>query len=76
MSHYRDSEEITRVVEALRKLRDDHNLTCEDFYDKTGIHIGRIETGTINITISTLKRILDYYKVSMPEFFEKYYEKV
>ena len=62
---------INSVVAGLRLLRTEQKITQEDFYNDTGIHISRIETGRVNISISTLKAILDYYKVTMSSFFDR-----
>lgn len=68
---YRDQELLDSVVVGLKALRKNRKLTQEDFYNDTGVHISRIETGNVNISISTLKQILDYYDQSLSTFFEK-----
>lgn len=40
-----------------------------DVYIDTDIHIGRIEQGKTNITVTTLSDICDYYKISLEDFF-------
>lgn len=69
-SHLKDYELLKATVKGLKAIRIQHNLTQEDFYNDTGIHISRIETGKVNISLSTLKTILDYYKVSLGSFFQ------
>jgi transcriptional regulator with XRE-family HTH domain len=68
---YRDQELLDSVVVGLKALRKNQKLTQEDFYNDTGVHISRIETGNVNISISTLKQILDYYNHPISTFFEK-----
>jgi transcriptional regulator with XRE-family HTH domain len=68
---YRDQELLDSVVVGLKALRKNQKLTQEDFYNDTGVHISRIETGNVNISISTLKQILDYYDYPLSTFFEK-----
>jgi len=44
-------------------------VTQEVFYFDTNIHIGRIETARVNITISTLDAICQYFGTNLEEFF-------
>lgn len=39
-------------------------------YIDTDLHMGRIEQGKYNITLSTLAELCAYYKVSLQEFFK------
>ncbi|NBO60774.1 MAG: XRE family transcriptional regulator [Flavobacteriia bacterium] len=56
--------------QGLKSLRTERQLTQEDVYNDTGIHISRIETGRVNVSLSTLKAILDYYQTSLSQFFQ------
>ncbi|MEY5133926.1 MAG: hypothetical protein RLZZ198_1930 [Bacteroidota bacterium] len=66
----KDQKLLRSTVDGLKVLRKQRNLTQEDFYNDTGIHISRVETGRVNVTLSTLKTILDYYQVPLSEFFQ------
>ena len=66
----KDQKLLRSTVDGLKVLRKQRNLTQEDFYNDTGIHISRDETGRVNVTLSTLKTILDYYQVPLSEFFQ------
>jgi transcriptional regulator with XRE-family HTH domain len=66
----KDQKLLRSTVDGLKVLRKQRNLTQEDFYNDTGIHISRVETGRVNITLSTLKTILDYYQVPLSVFFQ------
>ena len=66
----KDQKLLRSTVDGLKFLRKQRNLTQEDFYNDTGIHISRVETGRVNITLSTLKTILDYYQVPLSVFFQ------
>jgi predicted transcriptional regulator len=57
----RDQVLIDSVVIALKQLRENARLTQENVYNDTGIHIARIETGKINISLSTLNALLSYF---------------
>lgn len=67
----KDKALLRSTVDGLKVLRKQRNLTQEDFYNDTGIHISRVETGRVNITLSTLKTILDYYQVPLSVFFQQ-----
>ncbi|MEO8149604.1 MAG: helix-turn-helix transcriptional regulator [Bacteroidia bacterium] len=61
---------LINVAKRIKQLRIERNLTQEDFYNDTGIHIGRVETVKSNLTIATLLEICDYFEISIQEFFE------
>lgn len=58
------------IVQKIKRLREDNNVTLEVFYFDTGIHLARIEQGKTNITISTLYRICQYFELTLSSFFE------
>ncbi len=69
MSQLRDSSLLKKIALTLKTLREERNLTQEEVYNDTQIHIARIETGNVNLSISTLSFICAYYKISLLEFF-------
>jgi len=64
---------LTFIANRTRQLREEKNISQADILNDTGIHIGRIETGSRNISISTVVAICDYFEVSIGEFFDGYY---
>lgn len=62
---------LKKIAHKIKALREKNNITQEDFYNDTNIHIGRIETAQANISVSTLDAICKYFKISMAEFFEE-----
>lgn len=58
-----------QVAARIKQLRIDKKITQEDFYFDTGIHIGRLETGSYFIQIDTLYAICNYFKISLKDFF-------
>jgi transcriptional regulator with XRE-family HTH domain len=60
---------LYKSAQKLKELRNEKGITIEQFYNDTGIHVGRIEQGKSSITISTLKAICDYLKISLAVFF-------
>ena len=43
----KDQKLLRSTVDGLKVLRKQRNLTQEDFYNDTGIHISRVETGRV-----------------------------
>lgn len=60
---------LKKIALQLKKLRSENNLTQEDVYNDTGIHIARIESGKRDLSVSSLKKLCDYFTVSLEEFF-------
>ena len=69
MGQIKNKKLLKDIAILLKELREERNLTQEDFYNDTNIHIGRIETGRNNISISTLEAICKYYNLSLSKFF-------
>lgn len=69
MAQLRDEELLNQVIFKLRSLRNDRGLSQEKVLNDTGVHIGRIESEKVNISISTLKILCDYYGISLSDFF-------
>jgi DNA-binding Xre family transcriptional regulator len=68
MAQIRDTKLLQRIALVAKKLREDKELTQEDVYNDTNIHIGRIETAKANLSVSTLSALCKYYKVKVSEF--------
>ena len=66
----KDDELLAAIVKGLKALRLKKGITQEDFFNDTGIHISRIETGKVNVSISTLKAIVSYFDISLALFFQ------
>ena len=60
---------LLQIAKRIKQLREERNISQEMFYIDTDIHIARIETGKLNITVSTLQAICDYFKISLADFF-------
>lgn len=61
---------LQAIAARLRDLRKERKLSQIDVYIDTDIHIGRIERGQTNISVSTLSDICDYYRISLETFFK------
>jgi len=60
---------LEKIGKRVKLLREKANLTQEAVFNDTGIHIGRIETATTNVTVSTLEAICKYFKIELDQFF-------
>jgi transcriptional regulator with XRE-family HTH domain len=64
----KNDELIKQIVLLIKQLREKRCLTQEDVYNDTGIHIARIETAKVNISISTLQALTMYFEISLETF--------
>jgi transcriptional regulator with XRE-family HTH domain len=71
MSQIKNKKLLKSIAVQLKELRLLNNITQEDFYNDTNIHIARIETGNNNVSISTLDVICQYFNISLSKFFAK-----
>jgi transcriptional regulator with XRE-family HTH domain len=69
MQQIRNTILLKKIAITLKALREQKQLTQEDVYLDTNIHIGRIETAKSNTSISTLAAICKYFNISLTEFF-------
>lgn len=75
MGQVRNKELINRIALTLKNIREGKGLTLEDVYNETNIHIARIETARVNISVSTLDALCQFYSLSLAEFFRRLEEK-
>jgi transcriptional regulator with XRE-family HTH domain len=59
-----------KIALRLKELRKSRGVTQLAVYEDLGIHIGRIETGRNDLSISTIKKICDYFEIELSEFFK------
>lgn len=64
------------VVLELKKMRDALGKTQDEVFDETKIHVGRIESEKRDIRLTTVYRLCEYYKISVPEFFKNVYAQI
>jgi len=71
MSQIRNEELLKKIAKKVKALRenDKRKPTQEEFYNDTGIHIGRIESGASNVTVSTLEAVCRYFGLTLEQFF-------
>jgi len=61
---------LLKIARRIKQLREEKNISQEVFYIDTDIHIARIETGKLNITVSTLQAICEYFEIGLFDFFK------
>jgi transcriptional regulator with XRE-family HTH domain len=62
---------LKKIASVLKELRETSNLTQEDVYYDTGIHIGRMEAYKVNLTISSLYELCVYFEIPLSDFFKR-----
>lgn len=60
---------LRQIAFRLKELRELKGVSQRDVLMDTEIHIGRIEQGKLNVTVSTLEELCKYFNVSLVEFF-------
>lgn len=71
MAQLRDKKLLQRIALVLKDLRQEFDLSQEDVYNETNIHIGRIESSDANVTVSTLAILLRFFDISLTDFFRR-----
>jgi DNA-binding Xre family transcriptional regulator len=68
MGRFYDKALVDKIIIKIKKLREQREITLQEFYNDTGIHLARIESEKRDLPISTLKRICDYFEISLSDF--------
>lgn len=58
-----------RLAERLKQVRRQRGFTQENVRFDLNMNIGRIEIGENCVSLPTLKRLCDYYGITLEEFF-------
>ena len=61
---------LMQIALRIKQLRELNGISQEVMYMDTQIHVARIETAKINVSVSTLESICRYFGISLAEFFE------
>lgn len=69
VANIKDEILLKRIALTIKEIRSNCGITLDDFYIDTGIHLGRIEQGKTNLTVSTLKCICSYFNITLVDFF-------
>lgn len=63
-----NKELLLTLANRLKALRKQKNVTQEDVYNDTGIHVARIEQGKRDISFTTLCKLAEYFDVELNTF--------
>jgi len=67
MGRYRDPKLLAQIAARIKALRQKKNVTLEEFYHDTGIHLARIEASAGNVTLSTLNKICKHLEIKLED---------
>lgn len=65
-----NKDSLILLAKRVKELRLKKGLTQEDAYNDTGIHFGRIEQGKRDASFTTIKKISDYFGLTLKDFFD------
>ncbi len=65
----KDVELAKTLAKRLKEVRKDKGITQENVRFDLNMNIGRVEIGENCISLPTLKRLCDYYGITLEEFF-------
>lgn len=71
----KDIELAKKLAERMKEVRKEKGKTQEDVRFELNMNIGRIEIGENCISLPTLKKLCEYYGVSLEEFFKGFDKK-
>lgn len=66
-------ELLTNIGKKVKQLREERGLTQEELSFGSSVHrtqISRIENGENNVSMSSIARLVDYFQIEYPEFFD------
>lgn len=66
----KDIDLAKRLAERLKQVRRQKGFTQENVRFDLNMNIGRIEIGENCVSLPTLKRLCDYYGITLEEFFK------
>ena len=71
MGQIRDTKLLNKIALVIKELREEKDLSQEEVYNDTNIHIGRIETSKANLSVSTLSSLCKYFKIKLSDFHKR-----
>jgi len=65
---------LVNLAKRVKELRGIKGVTQEEALHDTGIQFSRIEQGKRDIQLSTLKKLCQYFEISLGDFFNASFE--
>ena len=72
MKQGKNTKLLRNIALRIKELREQKGITQEDFYNDTGINIGRIERAINNVSITTLDKICNYFDITLKDLSAKF----
>ncbi len=69
MALRRDEKVLRQVADRIREIRKELKITQTTVIEDTGINVGNIESSPLNLTITSIVILCDYFEVSLEDFF-------
>jgi len=67
MADKHSSPFLRELAGRLKAVREERRLTLQEVYNATGIHVSRIESKGLNVTLLTLAILCRYYRVQLAQ---------
>ena len=71
MGQIRNDILLKKISERLKALREKKGVSQQEIYNDIDIHIARIEANKVNISVSTLSKLCEYFEISLTDFFKQ-----
>lgn len=69
MGQIKDEKLLQNIALRLKALREGRGMSQEELYNQTDIHVARIETAKVNVSVSTLSKLCTHFGISLADFF-------
>jgi DNA-binding XRE family transcriptional regulator len=70
MAQRKNIELLQKIAQRVKELREEKGVSQQQAYNDTDIHFGRIEAAKMNLSITTIHDICQYFEVSLSDFFK------
>jgi transcriptional regulator with XRE-family HTH domain len=70
MIQRRDDKVLRWVAGRIRELRKERGLTQNAVIEDTGISMGRVEGGRMNLSLTSIAILCEYFEITLEEFFK------
>ena len=68
MKQIKDTKLLRNIAVVLKELRNLKGKTQDEVFNKTNIHVARVEAANTNLTVSTLSALCNYYTITLSDF--------
>jgi transcriptional regulator with XRE-family HTH domain len=65
MAVKQDSLFLRELARRLKATREERQLTLQEVYNATGVHVGRVESGKRNVALLTVATLCRHYQVDL-----------